>query len=189
MSFFPPDRTDAGKFVVRSYDVGDGRALQEAVVSSYDHLKTYMLWAKPNQTPEDAEASVRRFRANYLLGDDYPLGIWSPDESELWGGTGFHLRDGPAEWLNAEIGMWIRASHAHQGLGTDVLRHLVSWGFTDWQWERLTWHCDPDNQASLRVAEKAGLEREALLRSQQVRGDGQRRDTVRYVTLRPSPKS
>ena len=50
---------------------------------------------------------MRTFRARWLLAEDFVIGLWAPDESELWGGCGFHLREGGLEQKNAEIGMWI----------------------------------------------------------------------------------
>ena len=114
------------KFLLRSYFPGDGPKLCRASVASYEHLRTEMHWAKPDMTDDEAEASVRRFRAHWLLNEDFVIGIWSPDESELLGGCGFHLREGPLEHGAAEMGMWIAAAHAGRGLGTEALRAMVA---------------------------------------------------------------
>ncbi|MHC4959427.1 MAG: GNAT family N-acetyltransferase, partial [Planctomycetota bacterium] len=127
-----------------------------------------------------------RFRAHWLLHKDFVIGIWSPDEAELLGGCGFHLRDGPLEHGNAEMGMWIAAAHAGRGLGTEALREMVAWGFTEWPWVRLSWRCNALNTASARVAEKAGLQLEAKLKSQMITQAGERRDTLCYAILKPT---
>jgi RimJ/RimL family protein N-acetyltransferase len=46
---------------------------------------------------------------------------------------------------------------------------------------------DPDNTASLRVAEKAGFVREGVLRSHLLHPDGRRRDSVMYSRLPGDP--
>ena len=112
------------------------------------------------------------------------MGIWSPDESRLLGGCGYHLREGPLELRNAEIGMWIRGDVAGHGLGTAALCALLRWGFSAWPWLRLSWRCSSANRASQRVAEKAGMQREGVLRSHAIDPDGSRRDTVCYAALR-----
>ena len=61
---------------------------------------------------------------------------------------------------------------------------LLSWGFTEWPWLRLSWRCSSANVASQRTAERAGLQREGVLRSHEVNGDGVRRDTFCYAHLR-----
>ena len=180
--FFAPTEHTAGGMTLRSYRPGDGAALQAATVSSYEHLRPWMPWATAEYTVEQAEANCRRFAASYLLSQDFTIGIWVG--GELAGGSGFHLRAGPLEWRNAEIGMWIRGSYAGQGLGTRALAAMLSWGFQEWGWERLVWHCDTRNIASARVAEKNGLKLEGTLRADRFGTDGQRRDTHIYAILR-----
>jgi len=180
--FLPPTRFDGEGFVLRTYRAGDGAALAEAVNESYEHLKPWMPWATMDQSVEDSEATCRRLAASFLSGTDFTLGVW--DGEVLLGGTGFHMRCGPLSWRAAEIGLWIRSSHAGSGLGSRVLAAMLEWGFGDWGWERLVWKCDTQNLASARVAEKNGLFREAKHRSDAVGVDGTRRDTYLYVVLR-----
>ena len=182
LPFIAPTSVTTDGFTIRGYLPGDGPALQAATVSSYEHLHRWMSWATPEQTVEQAEATCRRFAAQYLLNQNFVLGVWI--DGELAGGTGFHLRWGPLEFRTADIGMWVRASYAGQGLGTRVLRATLGWGFEEWGWERLTWSCDTRNVASARVAEKNGLVREAMLRSDALDVTGARRDTYLFAMLR-----
>lgn len=180
--FFAPGEHHADGMSIRAYRPGDGPALQRATLASYKHLRPWMPWATNEYSAEQAEAVCRGAAGRYLLNEDFTLGIWLGDE--LAGGTGFHLREGPLASGNAQIGMWISAAHAGQGLGTRALGALLGWGFTAWGWERLTWHCDTRNIASARVAEKSGMTREGTLRSDRFDVAGQRRDTHIYAILR-----
>lgn len=180
--FFAPTEYNADGMTLRAYRPGDGAALEVAVNSSYEHLKPWMPWATADQSLEESESLARRFAAEYLLNQNFVIGVWIG--GELAGGTGFHLRAGPLELRNAEIGMWIRASYAGQGLGTRVLAAMLAWGFEAWGWERLVWLCDTRNLASARVAEKNGLRREGTLRSDTFDVEGKRRDTHVYAILR-----
>jgi hypothetical protein len=101
-----PERFEADGIVLRSYDVGDGVLLADAVNESYEHLRPWMPWAAPYQSVEDSEQLVRQFRGRYLLAEDFVIGIFSRDEQRLLGGTGFHLREGPIASGCAEIGMF-----------------------------------------------------------------------------------
>jgi RimJ/RimL family protein N-acetyltransferase len=179
-----PERHIEQDFVLRSYQPGDGRSLSEAANASYEHLKRFLPWAVPHQADDRSEQLCREFRGRWLLATDFVIGVWAPDESRLLGGCGYHLREGALELGNAEIGMWIRADAAGRGLGTAVLRALLSWGFEEWPWVRLSWRCSSSNVASQRVAEKAGLQREGVLRSHALDADRSRRDTVCYALLR-----
>lgn len=182
--FTAPELCNGANFILRRYMPGDGAALSEAVNASYEHLKTFMPWAVPSQSVEVSEKLCRDFSGRWLCGTDFVIGIWTPDNRRLLGGCGFHLREGPIELGNAEIGMWIRAESAQRGLGTQVLKALLRWGFSDWHWLRLSWRCSGANKASQRVAEKAGMLREGILRSNAVDPDGTRRDTYCYAALR-----
>lgn len=180
--FFAPEQYRDGEITIRAYRTGDGAALQRSAVSSYEHLRPWMPWARAEQSVEASEAICRRAAARYLLNEDFTLGIWLGDE--LAGGTGFHLREGPLEQRNAEIGMWISEARAGQGLGTRALAAMLAWGFTAWPWERLVWHCDARNLGSARVAEKNGMTLEGTLRSNAFDVEGRRRDTRVYAMLR-----
>jgi RimJ/RimL family protein N-acetyltransferase len=168
-------------FTIRAYQPGDGPELCIATTSSYEHLRPWMPWATAEDSAEAAEVRGRRFAARYLLNEEFMLGIWIGDQ--LVGGTGFHLRGGPLAMQNAEIGMWIRGSHAGQGLGTHVLRAMLQWGFEDWGWQRLSWHCDTRNHASASVARKNGMTLEGTRRSDALDVEGNRRDTYIFSML------
>jgi RimJ/RimL family protein N-acetyltransferase len=184
--FFAPERITDGDLTVRAYQLGDGPALTAAKRVSYEHLQPWMPWAlPPEQESEEAdEARVRKFRGNYLLNTDFVLSIWlaGPHGPQLAGGTGYHRFN--LEVGEAEIGMWIAAPFAGQGLGTRTLRLLLRWGFTAWPWVRLTWYCDSRNLASARTAEKAGMHLEGVLRRNMLDVEGQRRDTRIYGLLK-----
>ncbi|HOU14337.1 MAG TPA: GNAT family protein [Anaerolineae bacterium] len=182
--FFAPEHYVTEEFTIRSYVPGDGPLLAEAVNASYEHLKRFMVWAKPHTEEIEAEQTVRRFRGEYLLSTNFVLGIFSPDGKRLLGGSGFHLREGELSNRAAEIGMWIRADAAHKGLGPRVLRAILTWGFTEWPWERLTWRCNEENIASRRTAERAGMQFEGRFRAVTRLPDGTRETTLLFAALK-----
>jgi RimJ/RimL family protein N-acetyltransferase len=185
--FCAPERIDLPDFTLRAYAPGDGPALTDAVITSHEHLRTWLAWSVPEQTVEQSEDLVRSFAAGYLTNRDFTIGVWSPDGARLLGGTGFHLRGRPVGDQVAEIGMWIRADASGRGLGTAVLRAMLRWGFTDWPWERLAWHCDERNTASARTAERAGMRREGALRGDKPEVGEGRRTTLIYGLTRADP--
>ena len=162
MPFFAPEEYRAGDLLLRSYRPGDGEELNRATVSSYEHLREFMEWARPDTSVEDSEGYVRQSRARWLLGEDWAVGVWRGDR--LVGGSGFMLRGRPLEQGTGEIGMWVRVDEAGRGLGTRVLRAMVDWADAEWPVHKLTWYCDSRNLASARVAEKCGFQLEGRLR-------------------------
>ena len=143
-----------------------------------------MPWARPDWTALESERIVRTFRAHYLLLEDFAVGVFSPDERRVLGGTGFHLRKQPMSRRTAEVGLWIRSSDAHKGLGTRVLQAVLAWGFEEWPWLRLSWHASDRNVASQRTAEKAGMLREGIRRDDDYDPDGVRRSTIVYAATK-----
>ncbi len=179
-----PESYALESFTLRSYREDEGALLYEAMQHSYEHLKRFMPWASEDQTLQQSEEIVRQMRGRYLLATDFTLAVVASDGKRLLGGTGFHLRDGGLASGNAEIGMWIRAEEAGKGLGTAVLEAMLAWGFSQWPWRRLTWLCDVQNEASLRVAKKAGMREEGVLRAHCKNHHGELRDTVLMAILR-----
>ena len=181
--FFAPDRCETPDFTIRCLQAGDGRLAQEAANASYEHLRTFLSWARPDFTVEEQEIRVRKCCALYLTNEDFILGIFSADGTRMLGGTGMHLRGRSLEQAYAEVGMWIAASEAGKGLGTRVLKQVLRWGFTDWPWQRIEWRCDARNLASAAVARKAGMQIEGTFR-QLYAPDGSRRDVHIFSMLR-----
>ncbi len=182
--FIAPDEHLTEKVLLRSYQPGDGLELNIATLESYEHLRPWMPWATETQTEMESELLVRAFRARWLQATDFVMAIRTPDDERLIGGCGFHLREGPIEQRAAELGMWIRASVARSGHGTSALEAMLEWGFTHWPWQRLSWRCDAENAASMRMAEKCGLTPEGLLRNHTRNPSGEVRDTACFAILK-----
>jgi RimJ/RimL family protein N-acetyltransferase len=72
-----------------------------------------------------------------------------------------------------------------RGYATAALTALTAFGWTVPALHRVALHIEPWNEASLRTAERAGYEREGLLRSYQEIG-GRRRDMLLYAAIRPA---
>ncbi len=183
MSFTPPPPLLTPRFLLRPFRAGDGAHLAEAVRSSYEHLSATLSWPVREPRVEDEEAKVQWLAARYAAGEDFTFALLTPDESLFLGAAGYHLRGAPLSDRSAEISLWIRASHARSGLGTEVTRALLRWGFEAWGFERLAWVCRPDNVGSRRAAEKAGLRFEGTLRGLVRRKDGTREDMCFYARL------
>lgn len=82
-----------------------------------------------------------------------------------------------------EMGYTIARSHWAQGHATEVAGLLLDLGFSRLGLERLAATCDPENAASARVLEKAGLQHEGRLRGN-VLVRGRRRDSLIFGVLR-----
>ncbi|KAI9003446.1 acyl-CoA N-acyltransferase [Hyaloraphidium curvatum] len=170
--------------MLRAYRPGDGEALRESIVSSYEHLRPWIPWATQELTPREAEAKVRKWCAEYLENTAFRVGIWV--EGRHVGGTGFLLRGKDISEGNGEIGMWLAAEQSGKGFGTIVLEMVLRWGFSDeWPcWQRLFWCTDAKNVGSARVAEKGGMKNEGTHRGEVLDVEGKRADLMVFALLR-----
>jgi RimJ/RimL family protein N-acetyltransferase len=82
------------------------------------------------------------------------------------------------------VAIGLRPSHRGRGIGTEAQRLLVAYLFDHTRAQRVQAFTDAANVAEQRALEKAGFEREGVLRRAQWRA-GRWRDQILYSTLRP----
>ena len=158
----PPYRIVTQRLVLRCWEPRDAALLKDAVDTSIDHLLPWMPWAAHEpQSLEEKVDLLRLFRGNFDLGTDFVYGIFDLDESQALGGTGLHTRIAPEAY---EIGYWIRASRAGEGLGTEATAALTRAAFELTDVERIEIRCDPANDRSRAIPRKLGYTEEAILR-------------------------
>ncbi|MEV6844079.1 GNAT family protein [Actinoplanes sp. NPDC051411] len=85
----------------------------------------------------------------------------------------------------ASIGYWTGAAGRRGGVTTDAVKAASAWLFARADVVRLEAYIEPWNEGSVRVAERAGFEREGLMRSFAPIG-GRRRDAYLYARIAPS---
>jgi RimJ/RimL family protein N-acetyltransferase len=157
-----PYRIVTERLVLRCWEPRDAPLLKEAVDSSIDYLLPWMPWAAHEpQSLEDKVALLRQFRGKFDLGQDFTYGIFTRDEQQAVGGTGLHTRIGDEAF---EIGYWIRASRAGEGLGTESTAALTRVAFELTDVDRIEIRCEPENERSRAIPRRLGYREEATLR-------------------------
>jgi RimJ/RimL family protein N-acetyltransferase len=86
------------------------------------------------------------------------------------------------EHARAEVGYWLAREARGEGHVTRAVRSICAWGFATLRLERIDLLAAVGNDASQRVAERAGFTREAILRSY-MRGPDGRQDMVAFGLL------
>jgi RimJ/RimL family protein N-acetyltransferase len=168
------------RLTIRCWEPRDARLLKDALDTSLDHLRPWMPWAEDEPRPLEEKAELlRSFRGRFDLGEDFVYGIFTPDESEVIGGSGLHTRVGPGA---LEIGYWIRASHTGRGFARETAAALTKAAFRLFGVERVEIRIDPANEASLRVPRALGFAEEGTLRRRLPAREGQTaRDAVVFT--------
>jgi len=163
------------------------------------HPNDYQAWAElraasrafltpwePTWSRDDlTRAAFRRRLKQYArdMRDDmaYPFFIFRTDDDTLLGGvTVSHVRRGVAQ--SCAIGYWIGRSHIGCGHMTAALNALIPYVFDTLNLHRIEAACLPHNDASMRVLEKCGFQREGYAR-RYLRINGAWSDHVLFALL------
>lgn len=159
----PAYRIETKRLLVRCYDPVDAPLLAEAVTANVEHLRPWMPWVYAEPEPvEEKMQRLKRFRANFDLGENFVYGIFNPENTRLLGGTGLHPRIGERQ---LEIGYWIDKDFINQGLVTESTAALIKVAFELIHVHRIEIHCDPANVASAAIPRKLGFMHEGTLRA------------------------
>jgi RimJ/RimL family protein N-acetyltransferase len=156
----PPEQplTD-GVVTLRRWEIGDVPALVAAIDGDPEISNFLELIPQPYRETEarlwvDAAAAMWRDQSASpfaLLADGLVVG-----------GAGINWIDrGDAV---GDVGYWLRRSARRRGYTTRAVLLLARWAF-ELGCERLQIRADTENEASMRVAERAGFQREGVLRS------------------------
>lgn len=83
-----------------------------------------------------------------------------------------------------EVGYFIDEMHVNRGYATRAMESLLRFLFTNQKLEKVYCRIDPDNKASIRIAEKLGFALEGRLRQEFQTGTGQIIDILYYGIFR-----
>jgi ribosomal-protein-alanine N-acetyltransferase len=139
------------------------------------------LWI-PVQTVDSERAFVMMAadEAQRIPRGEYHLAITTGARDEVVGSC--HLGVESVERCSAIVGYGIRRDLWGRGIGTEVIRLLVRFGFETLRFHRIWATHHPDNPASGRVLAKAGFVPGGRIRDDR-RVDGAWRDSLVYVLL------
>ncbi|MGZ4133464.1 MAG: GNAT family N-acetyltransferase [Actinomycetota bacterium] len=109
-------------------------------------------------------------------GEGVPLAIVERATGRAVGLASVMLRPGDIGW----IGYWVVPSRRGEGFATRGVGSLARWAFEGLGLVRLEIGVEPWNEASMRVAERCGFVREALLFAHERTADGDAIDLVLF---------
>ncbi len=128
---------------------------------------------------------LARYREDHAHGSGASFFIFEAPTGRLIGGiTVGNIRYGVAQ--TGQIGYWIGQRHAGKGYMYEALRLTARHAFQTLRLHRLEAACIPGNERSIGVLEKAGFQREGLLRSY-LRINGVWHDHFLYAQIADDP--
>ena len=140
----------------------------------------YLDWG-PNTRPQTAQFIANAMdRAAESQRWHLELGIVENASGLLIGGARITVRS--AEHRTGDIGYVLRRARWGRGYGTETAELLIDFGFGTLGLHRIEATCHPDNLASRKVLERAGMQYEGRAR-QHVEVRGQWRDSLMFAVL------
>ena len=134
-------------------------------------------------TEQQALEWLARQRGRWAEGAGFSFAIAESASGRAVGAIGLWLRamdDG-----RAMVGYSVAPGARRKGAAASALTAVTAFAWTIPALHRIELYIEPWNTASARTAERAGYQREGLLRSHQEIG-GRRRDLLLYARIRPA---
>jgi RimJ/RimL family protein N-acetyltransferase len=151
-----PDKIRTENLLLRKYRIEDAVEIFTGYAQDKDVVR-YLTW-KPHRNIEDTKAFVKSRIDAWKKGDDFSWAI-TTFEGRIIGGIALRIRD-----YMADFGYVIAHPYWSKGYATEALRTIVQWALRQPQIFRVWGCCDIENNASARVMEKCGLEKEGVLK-------------------------
>ncbi len=165
---------------VAPYHPHDAEAYVKIVTENRAHLRPTMPFACVEPHIDTYVRWFSGFQRSCFEGD-YAMSIRT-HAGQIVGGGGVHPSVGA---LGREAGYWIVKEACGQGYAGEALAAFCVLAlFGQEGIDRVELRIEPQNHASIRVAEKAGFVREALLRRRLDFPEGPPRDVVIYTLFR-----
>jgi RimJ/RimL family protein N-acetyltransferase len=173
-----PFELRGSRVLLRAYRADDAEDVFAAIDESRDHLRPWVSWVDNHRTVDDVRDYCIRSQASWLLRTELALAIFDSASGQYLGGTGLH--DPDWELPAFEIGYWLRVTAIGHGYATESTRLLTDFALSRLQARRVTLRCDARNDASRRVAERAGFILEGRRRNVSMAPDRTLRDDLVY---------
>ena len=158
-----------GIITLRPYQSEDVKETYQAVRESLEDLRPWMNWAHPDYAIYETEAFITKVIQAWEEGTEYTFAITDAQDGRFIGGCGLNHFNPVYGFCN--LGYWVRSSRRGHGYAAQAARLAASFGFQQLGLIRAEIVVAEGNNASLRVAEKAGARREGILRNRMTLGN------------------
>lgn len=178
----PPPMLRDGHAVIRVPDMSDYEQWAALRAASRDFLTPWEpIWPANDLTRTAFRSRIRQYWRDIDEDVAYPYFIFDAQGEVLVGAlTLSNVRRGVAQ--TGTLGYWIGLPHARQGYMTSAVRLMLDFAFRHLGLHRVEASCLPHNQASIRLLQKCGFEREGLARGY-LKIAGEWRDHLLFARL------
>jgi RimJ/RimL family protein N-acetyltransferase len=157
-------RLSTPRLILRPLEPPDAGALFR--YRSLPDVWRYQIWRPADESEVRAFIAGQRQTAPDTPGTWYSLAITLREGGEMIGDVGLHFHEAkPAE---VEIGITLSPVFQGRGFAAEALQEVFRFLFFSLGKDRVVASADPRNLSSLRLLERAGMRRGALIRGQMV---------------------
>jgi len=151
-------KIELGEYVIRDWSSRDAKS-----IARYANNPKVAMWLRDRFPSPYRPADAKTFLAAISRQD--PRTVFAiATRDEAIGGIGLEFRD-DVHRFTAELGYWLGEPFWGRGIMTDAVRAFTAWSFEHFEVYRIYASVFDGNDASVRVLEKAGFEREGRLRA------------------------
>jgi RimJ/RimL family protein N-acetyltransferase len=163
MNAFSSPVIRSARLELREYGPGDAGLVRAVLADN--------AYALPPGAPAEADSgSVEAWLASAGVTTALHLMMLDRAAGQIVGSLGLFHPDW--EVRSVEIGYGVRSDRRRQGYATEALAAVGRWALSEGGFQRAWLTANADNLASVRVAEKAGFQREGTLRRSGLEDDG-----------------
>jgi RimJ/RimL family protein N-acetyltransferase len=152
-----------GAVFLRPPNLEDLPEMTKAVLESVSDISPWMSWAHDGYSEQQAHEYIQTCQLGWEQDNFYPFTIAAVQDGAYLGGCTLNHIDRSFRLCN--LAYWVRTSRRGQGIAARASRLAARFAFEQLELLRVEIVVAVGNQASLRVAEKAGARREGVLRN------------------------
>ena len=158
------------RLILRQPLPGDGQAVHQAKIETWEGIQKWMPWATEIGTPETTEADIREAYARFIRREDLRMHGFERESGEFVVSTGLHRFDWKTRRF--EIGYFVRQSLQGKGYATETANALTRFAFKALGAHAVAISHAEGNEPSRRVIEKLKFEKEGIARNDMILPDG-----------------
>lgn len=153
----PPTTFTTARLSLRTPIATDAEAIFQAYAQD-PAVTRYLVW-RPHRDLSETQAFIERCLVSWQQQTEFPYVITAKENSQLLGMLTLRIAD-----FAAAIGYGLRRSAWGQGIMPEAAGMVTDWALAQPSIYRVWAICDYENQASMRVLEKIGMQCEGLMR-------------------------
>jgi ribosomal-protein-serine acetyltransferase len=161
----PQSRLDTKRLILQRFSRRDQGTLDEAIRASLPDLNQWLPWARMEYEHGDTTAFIRESMQAWKEDRAWDYSIREIERPERHVGN-------VSIWTISklgkigEIGYWIRSDETSRGIATEAVNRVLVEAFGTMGYHKVTLRIAIGNDASDRIADKLGFNKEGILREE-----------------------